>query len=133
MCVSVCVCACLCGSVSKAQSQSHTLVGTLKANNSPFPLPRPHPNQFPAASSQYSSHSASLVQGISSLLLLFTAFISSARILIHLAIDRAAAERSHPSTPPRSVRVCVSDWICRWLKGAFYLFIYLFIYLVTIS
>lgn len=68
--------------------------------------------QLADASSYLLWLSASLAQGISSPLMLFTVFISHPWILIHLHIDPATAEPSlHASAS------CVCYKMCRWLDG----------------
>lgn len=63
---------------------------------------------------------ASLVRGISSLLLLFAALISHPWVLIHLAIDPATAHPSIYTSAPLCVYVFV--WLCRWLEGVYFFF-----------
>lgn len=87
---SVCVCLCaLCVFVSLEMSMTHSPTHTFS-----FSEAIKSSTQFPAASSRLVCHSASLVRGISSLLLLFTALISHPWILIHLAINPATAKAS---------------------------------------
>lgn len=100
--VCVCVmCVCVSGNIYDTQSRSFSFLEAIKSST-----------QFAAPSSRLVCHSASLVRGISSLLLLFTAFIFHPWILIHLAIDTATAKASSYTSA-----CCVYMWITGCVGG----------------